>query len=274
MNFKIAAFADEASSVIAEQISAMRDNGIEYLEIRGVNGETITDLTIEKAREIRRMLDESGISVWSVGSPYGKHGIEESFEHLLDAFKHGLELADVLGTKHIRLFSFYVPQGDAEKYKDEVMRRLNQYCLAAKGGGMILCHENEKDIYGDIAVRCKEIHEEFPDIKAVFDPANFIQCGQDTKAAWELLSPYVEYMHIKDALWDGTVVPAGKGDGNLPFLLSQYKGEVLTVEPHLIDFDGLEKLESDSKIGMHKYSYASPREAFDVAVNALKELIL
>ena len=30
---------------------------------------------------------------------------------------------------------------------------------------------------------------------------------------------------------DGSVVPAGKGAGELPYLLSQYKGEVLTVEP-------------------------------------------
>ena len=78
-----------------------------------------------------------------------------------------------------------------------------------------------------------------PQLRAVFDPANFIQCGQDTKPAWELLSPYVEYMHIKDALPDGSVVPAGKGAGELPFLLSQYKGEVLTVEPHLSVFAGI-----------------------------------
>ena len=273
MNYKIAAFADEAGSEIEEQIAAMNENGIEYLEIRGVNGENIADLTNEKAREIRRRLDDSGISVWSLGSPYGKHGIDEKFEPLLDIFKHGLELADILGAKHIRLFSFYVPQGNAEKSKDEVMSRLSKYCQAAKGSGIILCHENEKDIYGDIAVRCEEIHKEFSDIKAVFDPANFIQCGQDTKAAWELLSPYVEYMHIKDALWDGSVVPAGKGEGNIRFLLSQYKGKILTVEPHLAVFDGFEKLESDSKTSIGEYCYPSARTAFDVAVNALKELI-
>lgn len=274
MKYKIAAFADEAGSGIAEQISAMKENGVEYLEIRGVNGENISNLTNEKAREVRRQLDEAGISVWSLGSPYGKHGIEESFEPLLDAFKHGLELADILGAKHIRMFSFYIPQENAEKYRDEVMSRLDKYCLAAKDSGITLCHENEKGIYGDTAVRCEEIHKEFPDIKAVFDPANFIQCGQDTKAAWEMIGPYVEYMHIKDALWDGTVVPAGKGEGNIPFLLSQYKGEILTVEPHLAVFDGFEKLESDSKTNMNQYSYSSSREAFDAAVNSLKELIL
>ena len=274
MKYKLAAFADEAGSSIEEQISAMKENNITFLEIRGVNGESIADITVDKARSIRRQLEDSGISVWSLGSPYGKIGIEEDFAPHLDQFKHGLELADILGAKHIRLFSFYVPQGSAEKYKDEVMSRLDKFISAARGSGIILCHENEKGIYGDNASRCAEIHKEFSELKAVFDPANFIQCGQDTKAAWELLNPYVEYMHIKDARSDGTVVPAGKGEGNISFLLSQYKEEILTIEPHLAVFEGFNELEAGEKTSMGEYCYPSSRAAFDVAVNALKDLII
>lgn len=274
MKYKLAAFADEAGSSIEEQISAMKENNIAFLEIRGVNGENIADITVDKARAIRRQLEDSGISVWSLGSPYGKIGIEEDFTPHLNQFKHGLELADILGAKHIRLFSFYVPQGSAEKYKDEVMSRLDKFISAARGSGIILCHENEKGIYGDNALRCAEIHKEFSELKAVFDPANFIQCGQDTKAAWELLNPYVEYMHIKDARSDGTVVPAGKGEGNISFLLSQYKGEILTIEPHLAVFEGFDKLEAGERTSMGEYCYPSSREAFDAAVSALKDLII
>ncbi|MCH5324623.1 MAG: sugar phosphate isomerase/epimerase [Eubacterium sp.] len=273
MGFKLSAFADEAGSSLTEQIAAMKENDIAYLEIRGVDGENISELTPEKAKRVRRRLEDNGLSVWSLGSPYGKQGITEPFEPHLDSFKRGLELADILGTKHIRLFSFYIPQGEADKYKDEVMSRLDKFCSAAKDSGVILCHENEKGIYGDNAVRCEQIHREFPTIKAVFDPANFIQCGQDTKAAWELLSPYVEYMHIKDARADGSVVPAGCGEGNIPFLLSQYKDEVLTLEPHLSVFSGFDKLEGENKTPMEKYVYPSSRTAFDAAVSALKELL-
>ena len=273
MNFRLSAFADEANSQIVNQIIAMKENGIPFLEIRGVDGDNISDLTVEKAKQVRRQLDDSGISVWSLGSPYGKIGINENFEQHLDKFKHGLELADILGTKHIRLFSFYVPATEADSYTDKVMSRLDQFRTAAKGSGIILCHENEKGIYGDTASRCLEIHKEFPDIKAVFDPANFIQCGQDTIKAWELLQPYVEYMHIKDAMPDGSVVPAGKGVGNIPYLLNRYKGEILTVEPHLSVFDGFDSLEADNKTNIRQYCYPSSRAAFDAAVNALKEII-
>lgn len=272
MNFKLAAFADEADGRISEQIRAMKENDIKYFEIRGIDGKCIIELSKEEAKEVRRKLDDAGIEVWSIGSPYGKIGINDNFTPHLDSFKYSLELAQILGTKHMRMFSFYVPSGEAEHYRDEVMSRLEQFISVAKGSGIILCHENEKDIYGDVASRCLEIHKEFPQLKAVFDPANFIQCGQDTIKAWEMIAPYVEYMHIKDAVEDGTVVPAGKGIGNIPYLLCNYKGKVLTIEPHLAVFDGFEKLEAEEKTKM-KYCYPSPRIAFDEAVNALKKVM-
>lgn len=274
MKFQLAAFADEADSRLSHQINAMIQNDISYLEIRGVDGENIADITAQKAGEIRKQLDAASLKVWSLGSPFGKIGIEEDFAPHLETFKRSLEIADILGTKHIRMFSFYIPQDkDCSLYTDRVMNRLEEFLNASKNSDVILCHENEKDIYGDIASRCLEIHKNFPSIKAIFDLANFIQCGQDTKEAWELLAPYVEYMHIKDALADGSVVPAGKGIGNLPYLLSQYKGNVLTLEPHLSVFEGLEQLEAGNKTTVNTYCYPNSRAAFDAAVNALKDLI-
>ncbi len=275
MGFMLSAFADEADSRLQQQITAMKDNGISYLEIRGVNGENIADISPKTAREIRKQLDDAGIRVWSLGSPYGKIGIEEAFFPHLEQFKKSLEIADILGTNHIRLFSFYIPQGtNYEKYTDEVMNRLEQFLAASRNSDIILCHENEKDIYGDVASRCLEIHKNFPSIKAIFDPANFIQCGQDTMKAWEMLAPYVEYMHIKDAMPDGSVVPAGKGIGNIPNLLDRYKGKVLTIEPHLSVFEGFENLETDHQIKKESFCYPSSRAAFDAAVNALKEILV
>jgi sugar phosphate isomerase/epimerase len=272
MAFKLAAFADEADGKLTGQIKAMKENGIGLLEIRGVDGENIADISENKAKEIRKRLDDEGIRVWSLGSPYGKIGINDAFEPHLESFKKGLELSNLLGAERIRLFSFYVPSGEEEKYRNAVTDRLGAFVSAAAGTGIILCHENEKGIYGSMAKRCEYIHKTFPEIKAVFDPANYVQCGQDTKEAWDLIAPYVEYMHVKDALADGSVTPAGKGIGNLPYLLKNYKGSVLTIEPHLSVFDGFEKLEAAEKTTT-SYIYPTSRIAFDAAVSALKELI-
>lgn len=272
MKFKLAAFADEADSRLNGQISTMKENGVEYLEIRGIDGENISDITLDKARNIRARLDAAGLSVWSLGSPFGKIGITEDFEPHLDKFKHGLELANILAAKHIRIFSFYVPHDNAERYSNEVMQRLEKILAAAKGSGVTLCHENEKGIYGDNAERCVEIHKNFPELRAVFDPANFVQCGQETKSAWEQLSPYIEYLHIKDALANGSVVPAGRGIGNIPYILQRYSGDVLTVEPHLTVFNGFDGLERGDA-AEREYCYPDSRTAFSAAVNALKEIM-
>ena len=42
------------------------------------------------------------------------------------------------------------------------------------------------------------------------------KCGQDPLEAYEMLSPYISYIHVKDALFaTSEVVPAGTGDGHL-----------------------------------------------------------
>lgn len=272
MKYELAAFADEVSTNLDAQINAMRDNGIRYLEIRGVEGENVDNITVNKAKYIYEKLSDAGLAVWSIGSPFGKIGMGDDFDVHLEKFKRCLEVADILGARNMRMFSFYVPADNRERYKDEVFERIGRFAEAAKGSDILLCHENEKGIYGDKAAGCLEIHREFPSIRAVFDPANYVQCGQDTIEAWELLSGYVEYMHIKDALADGSVVPAGKGIGNLPYILENYKGKVLTIEPHLTVFEGFEKLEEDKKTKMG-YCYPSSRAAFDAAVSALKNLL-
>ncbi|MBQ5316804.1 MAG: sugar phosphate isomerase/epimerase [Oscillospiraceae bacterium] len=267
MAFSIAAFADEAASSLDGQITAMRQNDVKYLEIRGVDGENIADISVQKAKDIRRRLDDEGIAVWSIGSPFGKISMSDDFDSHLDKFRRCLETVDILGAEHFRLFSFYGADS-----LDAVCERLAKFIEAAQGSGIILCHENEKGIYGDTAPKCLEIHRALPELRAIFDPANFVQCCQNTIEAWDMLSPYVEYMHIKDALADGSVVPAGKGDGELPRLLSQYRGRMLTVEPHLSVFDGFEGLEKGSELH-GKYVYPDSFAAFSAAVSALRDII-
>ncbi|MBQ3126673.1 MAG: sugar phosphate isomerase/epimerase [Clostridia bacterium] len=274
-NFKFSAFADEAGKMLSEQIDAMRGNGIGYLEMRGVNGTNVADLTPAEARAIRAELDAAEIAVWSLGSPIGKIKLADPFAPELDRFKRLLETADITGAKRIRMFSFY--EAEAEGAFDAVCERIDRYLDAAKGSGVILCHENEKGIYGDTAPRCAELHRALPALRAVFDPANFVQCGQDTAEAWAMLAPYIDYMHIKDARFsDGLVVPPGTGDGQLAYLLGQYAaqgGEVLTLEPHLKVFKGLDALENGERPKVPEGMFATGREAFDYAVAALRGII-
>lgn len=279
-DIRIYAFADEAGASLDAQIDALRRNALHGLEARGLDGESVSDISLEKACAVRRRLADAGMTVWSAGSPIGKIDIaRDDFPSHMDKLRHTLDVARALGAGNLRMFSFYIPAGeDPAMYRDEVLERLDRMAEAARGSGVTLCHENEKGIYGDNAARCLDVLQSVPEIVGVFDPANFIQCGQDTAAAWAMLRPYIKYLHVKDALPDGGVVPAGRGVGRVADIISDYiarGGTALTLEPHLSVFDGLAGLEraGQNRAANRPYVYESSDAAFDAAAAALRGLL-
>ena len=273
---KYCAFADEASSNMSGQIAALKRNDFQYLEIRGVDGTNISKISADKAKEVKKMLDDAGLAVWSIGSPIGKFAMDKDISEHLEVYKRVLENSYILGAQRIRMFSFHPVEGDdAATTKQKAFERLDKL-VAMTPKDRILCHENEKHIYGETAEACLEVIKTFPTIRAVFDPANFVQCGVDTLAAWDILKEHVDYLHIKDALADGTVVPAGQGVGNVEAIVKAYVaqgGEVVTLEPHLQSFVGLSALENGESVKNGGVSYKSNDESFDAAVSAIKAIV-
>lgn len=273
MKVSLCAFADEASPSLDGQIAALKRNGVSFLEIRGVDGRNVSKLSEKEVREVAIRLSDAGIRTFSVGSPIGKIRLDEDFEAHLDTFKRLCEYACILGASRMRIFSFYAAEGK-DFDSDAVFSRLDRMCEATPRE-LCLCHENEKSIYGDTPERCVEILSALPRIRAVFDPANFVQCGVDTLKAWESLHTFVDYIHIKDALHDGTVVPAGKGEGNVARIIGSYLaqgGEFITCEPHLQSFSGLSDLEHGEKTNIADRSLTND-EAFDLGVSSTKSII-
>ncbi len=276
-DIKIFAFSDEVSPEIDKQIEALLKNNLNGMEIRNVDGVNVSDITVEKAKEVKEKLDKNDLYVWSIGSPIGKIDINDDFDAHVEKFRHTIKIAKILGTKNIRMFSFYMPQNEPyEKYKDKVIAQLKVLCDIAKQEDITLCHENEKGIYGDTPERCLELFKALPDLKGIFDPANYIQCGVDTKKAFELLKDDTYYMHIKDAAADGFVVPSGKGIGNIKEIAENFITlgvRAFTLEPHLTIFDGLSALEREGEKSNIENVFNTPEEAFDVAVESFKNLI-
>lgn len=273
---RLCAFADEADPMIDGQIAAMQANGISLLEIRGVDGKNISSVSPTEAIEIKKKLDAGGISTWSIGSPAGKIQITDCFEREVEIFKQMLEVGAILDARCIRLFSFYGTNGQAA-YFESVCEKLHKYVELCKPYGIIPCHENEKGIYGEKAAQCLQIHRAIPDLKAVFDPANFVQAEQDTLEAWDMLKEFVYYCHIKDADKDGNIVPAGQGIGHIAEYLPDFINRgcsVITLEPHLNEFVGLSGLEEEgARSNLSKMHFTDNRESFDYATDSLKELI-
>ena len=251
----ISGFADEISPDLDKQLKVVRELGMDHISLRSADGKGIADYTAEEfAEKLLPRLDEAQVKISSMGSPIGKIPVdsEEDFEKQKKQLEEICKMCKLSGCRYIRMFSFYIPKDkNPDDYKDEVIAKLKEFEEIARKYEVVLLHENEKDIYGDIARRCKVIFDEIPSpyLKAAFDFANFVQCGEDTEQCWNLLDPYIEYIHIKDAVTTGNEnVLCGTGEGKIQQLLTRairdegYEG-FLTLEPHLVIFESLSALE-------------------------------
>ncbi|HEY8287120.1 MAG TPA: sugar phosphate isomerase/epimerase family protein, partial [Chloroflexota bacterium] len=244
---RISAFADEIAADLGEQITVLAQEGIHHIDLRGAWGVNVLDLTDAQITEARRQLDEAGIRVAAIGSPIGKVAIDSDFEAHRERFERAVHLAGVFEAPFIRIFSFYPPAGSAPGsdlvvWRPEILRRLTEFTARARAAGVTLVHENEKDIYGDTIAHCVDLLATIsdPHFVAALDLANFIQCGEEPfPAAYEALAPWIRYVHVKDALADGTVTVAGEGLANWPALLTRLHADgydgVLSLEPHLAE---------------------------------------
>jgi sugar phosphate isomerase/epimerase len=176
----LSGFADEISDDFTEQCAVIKDLGLQYLEFRSAWGTNILDLDEGELSKAREILADHGLGVSSIGSPIGKIFVDEDFEPHLARMRHAADVAANFSAPYIRIFSFFLREGaDPAEHRDEVLRRMRALADVAEEAGVILLHENEKEIYGDTPERCLDIVTSVgsPNLKLAWDPANFVQVG-------------------------------------------------------------------------------------------------
>jgi sugar phosphate isomerase/epimerase len=239
---KLAAFADEISPDLDQQIRVCKENSVTHFELRSVNKINVLDFDAALRAEIRTKLRANGMGVAAIGSPIGKVKISDPWPAHFDRFKIAVELAEYFDAPLVRIFSYYPPeQGeDIHKHRDEVMKRMGAKAAYVADRNVVLVHENEARIYGERGKDCLDLMRtiDSPKLRSAFDFANFIMCDEHPLDNWELLKPYTAHIHIKDAsLKTHKVLPAGEGDGQIePILVDAVKSgyrEFVSLEPHL-----------------------------------------
>lgn len=267
MIIRLAAFADEAGASLEEQITALKENEISLLEIRSVGGKNASNFTVREAEECHEKLAAQGIAVWSVGSPLGKACLNSDEKKYNEKAEHVCQIAEILGAENIRGFSFYTLFKDSAQSK--VIKRVKALVDIAASHSLNYCHENEKHIFGDTLERVKLLSQAIPEMKLIYDPANFLQCKQSPEKTLSELLDKAYYFHAKDVAGNSKVVPCGFGDGRLDYIVNSIKKDsVFTIEPHLIFFKGCEGFNAS------EYDLASKRGRFDCAVKCFKNLLL
>jgi len=240
----LSGFADEIDPDPRTQCAVLESLGITHIEVRSAWGVNILDLTDEQVTELAAILDSHEIAVSSIGSPIDKVNVTDDFDAHLVRMDRAVQVAQRLGAPYIRVFSFFLTADQRpEDHRDEVVRRMTVLAERAAAGGVVLLHENEKEIFGDVPERVHDLVTavDSPALRLAWDAANYVQCGVvPFPEAYDLLRPYTDYIQVKDAvLATGEVVPAGEGDGRLPETVRAladdgYVGFV-SMEPHLAD---------------------------------------
>ncbi|MFB6136112.1 MAG: sugar phosphate isomerase/epimerase family protein [Halobacteriaceae archaeon] len=267
--FTLSGFGDEIDPDLDTQLELLSEEGLSHLDLRSVEGTNVLDLSAEQVAAVHDTLDEHGFEVACIGSPIGKVGIEDDFEAHLERFRTAVETAHEFDTEYVRLFSYYVPEGDdPADHRDEVMRRMRRKADIAESEGVTLLLENEKELYGDTPGRVRDVLTavDSPNLRCLFDPANFLEIGERSYPdALLQLVEFVEYLHVKDAVYGerGEMRATGEGDGRIAETLAALRDRgftgTLALEPHLAEAGEAGGYSGD--------------EAFRVAIHALEDAL-
>lgn len=240
--WELSGFGDEIDSDPVVQVAVLTALGARHIEVRGAWGEGILDLTPDRLDALQDAIAERDMAVSAIASPVGKVDVALPVEHEVARLGTAIAAAHRLGTRLIRIFSFYrAPELAPEAVRDEVLVRMRALADLAEREGVVLLHENEKDIYGDVPHRVLDLIESVGSdaLRVAWDSANFVQVGvRPFTDGYRMLRPHLAYVQVKDArAADGGVVVAGDGDGEVERTLRAlaedgYEGFV-SLEPHL-----------------------------------------
>lgn len=237
----LSGFADEAAPSLAGQARVARSAGLESMELRLALGRPVVRWSDRTVARARRVLADAGLRASCVATGIGKTPLGTPWPALGDALRRACSIAHDVGARHIRVFSFTVEPRSEDERLPQAVDRLGELVAIAEAEDVVLLHENEKRSIGSSPARCAALAGEIasPHFRLIFDPANFVRCGhRPATEAYPAIRRWVDYLHVKDAVAStGRVVPAGRGDGELPELVTALVADgftgVASIEPHL-----------------------------------------
>lgn len=242
--WRLSGLGDEISPDLDEQIDVLRELGIRNIDVRAVWDRNVMALTPQELATVRDRVASAGMRVLCVASPVGKIEIDAPFAPHIDLFKRALEIANDFAAPYLRIFSFYMPDGDDPRHhRSAVLEHLGTIVQLAAGSGVTLVHENETRIYGDTPARCLDLQRALDPVafRAIWDPGNYVAVGsRPFDEGYAEMRPYIAGVHVKDALAGAhKAVVAGAGDGQfgetLDALAESGWSGFCSFEPHLAE---------------------------------------
>ncbi|HBE69393.1 MAG TPA: hypothetical protein DDW52_14700 [Planctomycetaceae bacterium] len=307
----LSGFADEASATKSaeQQFAAMAAAGLQHYSIRFIDiGSGIKNamaLTKSELKAVARLQSEFGLEVATIGSPIGKAkllDVDDGTKNAYTPFKkylskdvqHACDVANALGTKLLRGFSFYHPVGtEPEEHLPQVVDQLGQIADKCEREGVVFGLEVEANLVGQTGKLLAQIHKEVkhPNLVLIFDGANLVCQGMTPDEVFDeyaAMKPGLGWIHVKDYRHSGTgrikhideaslknFVPANIGDSGHEAILRDLAKELPKIHRRMnklgapgVVFD----LEPHVKGGGQFGGFSGP-DGFGVALRGLCRLL-
>jgi len=271
----IAAINDEFSPDLNVALPAMREIGMQAVELRVVSGKNILDLSDAELDQSASIIAAHGFNVISIASPLFKcvlpdaPPIDTRFEHDVFASKHTFEdqprlaeraffVAKKFGARIIRVFSFWrtvQPDACLERIEGELA------VLAEKAAlhDLIIGLENEHACNIATGAETRRLLDrvQHPNLGVVWDPANAYVSGENPyPEGYRSLPPNrIVHVHAKDChlekgapVWGPLGTRAIDWKGQIRALLEDGYPGYLSLETHWSG-PGRDKLEASRICG-------------------------
>ncbi|WP_127581769.1 TIM barrel protein [Paenibacillus koleovorans] len=254
---RLGVISDEVSADLNEALDWMVAEGLRHVEIRMVDGVNVSNLSDDDVARVSGEIARRGLRVSAIASPLFKCALdptrevatgdmfgqaEESIEAHFDKLDRTILIAGRLGTRCIRIFSFW-REAAPTQHTDEIVAHLKRAAAVAERADVVLLLENERTCNGGYAFEVASFVRQVgsPALRALWDPGN-----ESAGEYWSYPDVYrevkelLEHVHLKDtvALSDGKSRCVPLDSGRVPYLkqirdLEQdgYKG-LYVIETH------------------------------------------
>ncbi|MEZ6087886.1 MAG: sugar phosphate isomerase/epimerase family protein [Pirellulaceae bacterium] len=217
----LSGFADESAinKTAVEQFAAFAALGLKWFSLRFIDAgdgiKNVMQLSDDEIKTIRRLMDDYGLRVATIGSPLGKVKLKDVDdgttnryvpfdEYLAGEVKRACELAQAFDCKLIRGFSYYHPKGTKpEDHLSQACDQLGRIAEMCETHGLTYGLEVEANLIGQTGQLMAQLHSgvNHPALVTIFDGANILVQGFTADQVYEqylAMKPGLGWLHIKD----------------------------------------------------------------------------
>jgi L-ribulose-5-phosphate 3-epimerase len=266
---KLGIITDEVTQDFERALDFLGQYSLTYCELRALWDKNIVNLSPAELARAKRMIQKRSLRVSAIASPVFKYNLPEmpAREERRDTFHANFtdrdtedllskvfELARFLGTKQIRIFSYWRVDNPGEAYPYVRARLLEAVARAARQG-MTLLLENEPTCNIGTGKELGRIIRDLnsPHLRGLWDPANAAVLGEiPYPDGYREVRGLISHMHFKDVTRDSHTgklswAPVGAGEvdyrGQIRALREDNYQGTMSLETHYVRADG-NKLES------------------------------